>query len=84
MSREHHNPDDFIVSLQIVWELIWEFVLLVTYNVIRCICVLSVEIVNLTYGEGFTPEECAIWRLVFACVETEVIAFRVIDLWGGS
>ena len=58
--------------------------LLVTYKVIKCICFLSVEIVTLTYSEGFTPEECAIRRVVFVFVETEVIVFRVTDLWGGS
>jgi hypothetical protein len=52
-------------------------VLLVTYKVIKRICVPSVEIVNVTYGEGFAPEECA-------CVGTEVNAFRVADLWGGG
>jgi hypothetical protein len=50
--------------------------------VIKCICVVRVEIVNLTCGQGFPPEECAFRRLVFACVETEVIGFRVTDFWG--
>jgi hypothetical protein len=54
---------------------------LVTYSEITCICVLSVEIVNLKYCQGFPPEKCEI-RIVFACVETEVIGFRVTDLQG--